>query len=223
MLEKLKSFEIPYSMQFIKFFMILGAYEIANDLPLETWFFSFARVGLRPFADVYPFPVLLLDITLLLIFVAMLTVSFQLKLFESKFTKQYFFSIVFGLLGCTLVIAFQHYFGSPIDNLQIYYSDFSYLLFTSIVFAPSLLNELIFRGLFFKFYLKDDSIRNRILIIFLSGVFQPTLMFATQELPLIDWFAPCLLGWVCALTYYYSKDIKIPIVFHILINAFIYL
>lgn len=85
---------------------------------------------------------------------------------------------------------------------------------SNYLFAPTV-EELLFRGLFFKMFFPNKTKLNLLLKITISGI---VFGFAHQFTIDINWFIYCSMGWILSITYYYTEEMAYPILLHLLVN-----
>ncbi|GEL15332.1 CPBP family intramembrane glutamic endopeptidase [Pediococcus cellicola] len=84
----------------------------------------------------------------------------------------------------------------------------------AVIFGP-IIEELLFRGLFFNWFFNSEDKRIRLLGVFLSGA----IFGAVHDVSsLLSWFVYALMGWLLAITYAYTKDIRYNIGLHMFNN-----
>lgn len=90
-------------------------------------------------------------------------------------------------------------------------------LFIHIVIFGPLLEELVFRKVFMDLFFIKDNAYNNFFAVFLSGLIFGLMHENTLSLHLVFYSIP---GIILAFIYRYSKDLRYPIVVHILNNLF---
>ena len=88
------------------------------------------------------------------------------------------------------------------------------MLFSIIIVAP-IVEELLFRGIFFNYFFNQKTLLNNILAVFFSG-----LLFGLMHEPRISLhlLTYSLMGWIFATIYMFTKDIRYSIFYHGLNN-----
>src|SRR5215467_8519508 len=98
MYKKIKNFDIPHLSQLQSLLIILGAnFLIERVLWLETWFFDY------PTVELYPIPIFIANLILAVTFIFFLIRNFDLKVFESIFTKRKIVVFLMGIVGVGLL------------------------------------------------------------------------------------------------------------------------
>lgn len=82
------------------------------------------------------------------------------------------------------------------------------------LFAP-ILEEFIFRGIFMNLFFTKNTNFSAFCSIFISGFLFGFLHTFHLDLALIMY---SIIGWLLGSVYYYTKDIRCPIVIHLLLN-----
>lgn len=89
-----------------------------------------------------------------------------------------------------------------------------WLALDAVVFAP-IIEELLFRGLFFNWFFNSNDKKVRLLGVFFSGA----VFGAVHDVSsLLGWLVYAVMGWLLALTYAYTKDIRYDIGLHVFNN-----
>lgn len=84
----------------------------------------------------------------------------------------------------------------------------------AVVFAP-IIEEILFRGFFFNWFFNSNDKRMQLIGVFLSGA----IFGAVHDVSsLLGWLVYALMGWLLALTYAYTKDIRYNIGLHVFNN-----
>lgn len=86
---------------------------------------------------------------------------------------------------------------------------------SSVIFAP-VLEELLFRGIFFNYFFNQAKLTHRIGAIILSGAL---FGFAHETTLSLAFLYYVISGWLLAITYSYTKDLRYSILLHMLMNA----
>ena len=130
-------------------------------------------------------------------------------------------SFTLGMLLLALLIGYLdgHYNTAALpENQQLinqYYLQVPLLVsISNYLFAPTV-EELLFRGLFFKMFFPKQTKLNTIIKIIVSGI---VFGFAHQFVIDINWFIYCSMGWLLGITYQYTKELAYPTLLHLLIN-----
>lgn len=104
------------------------------------------------------------------------------------------------------------------ENQQLinqYYLQVPLLVSTSnYLFAP-VVEEFLFRGLFFQLFFPKRTKRNDFLKILASGI---VFGFAHQFTLDVNLLIYCSMGWVLGTTYYFTKELACPMLVHLLVN-----
>lgn len=123
-------------------------------------------------------------------------------------------NLIYSLLGITDTSANQEQLNQLLEGA--FFDKFSLIMFA--VFLAPMVEEMIFRMSLFSFLMRYKKIKPWLIILITSFIFGFIHVMGAFDLEQIFYYAG--LGAVLGFFYYKSKNIFVPIVIHMLLNAF---
>ena len=139
-------------------------------------------------------------------------------LISLNWKKIFFVLLMYGVISF-LDLIFSHSLdiGTP-ENQEIIEEMFRMTPITiavSTVLVAPVVEELIFRGFFFAYFMKKDTFSSKLMIVIISSL---VFGLAHEFYPSISLLYYSSIGAVLALTYLYTKNIKYSILLHLINN-----
>lgn len=207
----------------LKFIGIFAIYQIGT-IPLQM---AYLMPSNQTFVLIAFVMYLITTVLMLVLFIQMYTA--QLKTHNlahfgrTKPTKRITIFMGIVVIVWILFIALQIYLNQrnalPQSANQQTVVEFSkampvWMALDAIVFAP-IIEEILFRGFFFNWFFNSSDKRIQLLGVFFSGA----VFGAVHDISsFLGWLVYAVMGWLLALTYAYTKDIRYNIGLHMFNN-----
>ncbi|WP_125981510.1 CPBP family intramembrane glutamic endopeptidase [Loigolactobacillus iwatensis] len=141
--------------------------------------------------------------------------------FDQKLNSSTWLPLILGFIAMfavnAITVPFMQTSGNEnVNSLATLVKSFGLFMFVFTAFFGPILEEIIFRGLFINWFFKDSRL---ISILLSSLVFGSVHVDLFGHVDLIYWLSKVLLGLILALVYNRTKNLKIPILLHILNNT----
>ncbi len=86
-----------------------------------------------------------------------------------------------------------------------------YTTILGVVFLAPIIEELLFRGIFFNYFFNGNSMWSNIAVVFVSGLLFGLMHEMNLSLSLLVY---CIPGWIYGLVYMFTKDIRYTMGMH---------
>ncbi|WP_207233397.1 CPBP family intramembrane glutamic endopeptidase [Holzapfeliella floricola] len=142
--------------------------------------------------------------------------------FNWRFNKR---NVMIIFIGAVIMLAFQFLVSLVLSGNQTsaneaglneIISKVNFLFPLFVMFVGPIVEEYIFRGLFFNLFFKKDTRLNNVVGIFVNGVLFGLMHETSLSIYLVLY---SVMGMILASVYLFTKDIKSSIVVHIINNV----
>lgn len=191
--------------------------------------YSRMRLSMHPEIRIisqYPTLFIIIDITTFLIFAVYLVKTFQLPVKSPFFSLK---SLGWLLLGATLLLALQNSvnllpsdffpYDSNAGAAGAFVAQFPFAgFFFGCVMAP-VIEESIYRGLFFQLFFQKAAKWRPFLLILVSGLIFGSIHVLGGGIAWQNLLFYSMMGWIFGTVYYFNRDLKVNILLHFANNA----